>query len=276
MKDTIAIIILSNDELELLGECLERIKRYIKFCNYNVYLGYNTSNKIDVVQNMLSNYFPNNHKLITHSKYHFPSNVNDIVKNHLQDEKYILFMNNDVLLEDTGYVGSALYIIQNNQKVGTVGTRLLHGNMKTIQHDGIRIMFTKDLKDYAIVHRNENEDHLTTPSSTPVSVLGNTFALCMVEREVFNKMGGLNESYEKCFEDVEFNLKILKEGYENVTLASNFFSYHLTSYTRNKVEGGEVSQKDIDRIGDFCKNEMFGVEKFDELVELIVFENEDR
>ncbi len=272
MRDkTIAVVILTNDEVNLLKETLGRLKNGILAHSYNVYIGYNGIGRdggLLEIQLLANALFPGSHKIIEHDKYHFPANTNDIVKNHLNDEEYVLFMINDVFIEPNGSVGEMVKLLENNDTIGTVGTRLLYGDMKTIQHDGLRIMFTPDKKDYAMVHINQHMNHDETPRAQVISTLGNTFAFCMMNREVFLKMDGLNEEYEKCFEDVEFNMKLLKNGYENVTISSNYHSFHLESYTRNKVEG-DLSQDDMDRVGNYMRDNMFDVESFTNRVEIV-------
>jgi GT2 family glycosyltransferase len=270
MEDKIAIIILSDDDIVLLSECLNRIKENIKVCEYKIYLGYNSNSGKEQVENLMKQTFPDNHKIIYHDKYHFSSNNNDIVFNHLENEKYILFMNNDVFIREDGCVGAMKNLLDNDDQAGTVGIRLLYGN-DTIQHDGIRILFTKDMKDYAIVHNlqyipNKTQNH----NIINCYVLGNTMAFCMVKREKFDSVGGLNESYMKCFEDVEFNLKLILNGYDNITLPSNFLAYHLESYTRKRKNVDNLTdENDLKMIGDFMRNNMYENEYFKKLIEII-------
>jgi GT2 family glycosyltransferase len=53
----------------------------------------------------------------------------------------------------------------------------------------------------------------------------------MIRKNVFNKIGGFNDQYINCFEDVELNLNCILHGYENY-IDSGSVSYHYESQTR--------------------------------------------
>jgi len=71
--------------------------------------------------------------------------------------------------------------------------------------------------------------------------VGNTFAFCMTERDTYNKVGGLNEEYIQCFEDVEYNVNctLNKKKHKFIGPVS---CYHHESLTRKKTfnRGSEV------------------------------------
>ena len=64
--------------------------------------------------------------------------------------------------------------------------------------------------------------------------VGNTFAFVLIKRDVYLSVGGLNEIYKKCFEDVEFCIscttKKLKHKFVGDTAC-----YHIESVSRNKL-----------------------------------------
>ena len=55
--------------------------------------------------------------------------------------------------------------------------------------------------------------------------------------------GGLNAAYKHCFEDVEFNVNLLKKGYKNIT-NYDALAYHRESSTRHQ----KICLDDIQRI----------------------------
>ena len=59
-------------------------------------------------------------------------------------------------------------------------------------------------------------------------VIGNTGAFLMMRKADFLKVGGFNEKYVHCLEDVELNLNILKLGKNNVCDASTW-AWHAES-----------------------------------------------
>lgn len=55
--------------------------------------------------------------------------------------------------------------------------------------------------------------------------------------------GGLNTAYQHCFEDVEFNVDLLKRGYKNIT-NYDAMAFHKESATRHQ----ETCPGDIQRV----------------------------
>ena len=70
----------------------------------------------------------------------------------------------------------------------------------------------------------------------------------MVKREVYNNVGGFDESFKQCFEDVWFNAKTLMQGYNNICCASQSAT-HFESTTRKQ----SFCKEDVKRIND-CMN----------------------
>ena len=77
---------------------------------------------------------------------------------------------------------------------------------------------------------NDNIRHQKSESFTH----GNTAAFMLISKNLFNEIGGFNEIYDECFEDVELNLLCLLKNKVNVT--NNVAAcYHLESQTRTRV-----------------------------------------
>jgi GT2 family glycosyltransferase len=55
----------------------------------------------------------------------------------------------------------------------------------------------------------------------------------MIRKTLFSKIGGYNENYTTCFEDVELNLSCLIFGFKNY-YDGNLVAYHYESKTRGK------------------------------------------
>jgi len=224
----VAIIIPHKDNFSLLKKC---ILSYFDNCDetiFDIFVADTGSSKLEkkAIKNFIFNY--SNIKLIEYDYYNFAKINNDVVKNHLFNEHtYILFSNNDIeLLNDVIY--GMLKIHKTIPAVGTVGCRL-HFKNKLIQHDGVIIVSDKENK-IQMHHSGINSHYNFQNQIKKVPIT--TGALMMVYRKVFEKLNYFNESYTECFEDVEFNLKCLINGYTNY-LDGNLVSYHYESQTRN-------------------------------------------
>lgn len=253
----LAIIILSGDTPEILFKCLESIKQNIR-AEYRIYIGYNGKSAViehDLRTFLVNNFEPAFFKLIKYDFYNFSILNNDIIRNHLDSEiDYLLFCNNDVILSNT-CVDEMIHLMETSPvPLGTIGCRLLYED-GTIQHDGQVIFVRSDGSFKGLTHLNlralpEQKDY---PSAR--AVIGNTFALCLCKLTTFHAVGGLNEGYKVCLEDVEFNLRCLQEGYQNVTLPSRFWAHHLESYSRKQSpEKGGVTVADYSKLTNFFHN----------------------
>jgi GT2 family glycosyltransferase len=74
-------------------------------------------------------------------------------------------------------------------------------------------------------------------------VFGNTAAFMMIKKEIFNKIGGFNQGYQECFEDVELNVDCLTRNLKNY-FVSDAVCFHYESQTRNKSD--EKLQRESD------------------------------
>jgi len=249
----LAIIILSGDTFEILSKCLLGIKENV-LVEYKIYLGYNgkSAEVEQQIRTFLEAHFSARHfKIIKYSFYNFAILNNDIARNHLDPETaYLLFCNNDVILHGD-CVNEMVYCMTNfPTKLGTIGCRLLFDNGR-IQHDGQIIYTCKNGLFRKVTHINLHVFPQGLDYPEPRQVIGNTFALCLSALETFKAVGGLNEKYVRCFEDVEYNLRCLQAGFKNVILPSRFWAYHLESYSRKKESEEGVDDRDVSKLVSF-------------------------
>lgn len=241
----IAMIILSKNKNNLIKDLLESIKLKCfypkdKLTLYIADTGSDDSvlKGLETIVEEFNTYFKT--VLLKYDFYNFAKINNDVVFNHI-DKKIdtILFSNNDIRLKNDAITIMSSLIDENT---GTVGTRLLYEN-ETVQHCGV--IFLKQEGRYGFVHafhgvKNEDLKNLQPVLTFP---LGSTGAFLMVDRTKFEKVGGFNEKYKVCFEDVELNLRLWLKGYVNKTSVDSI-CYHLESATR----GPQVNQDDVKKI----------------------------
>lgn len=234
----LAIIILSGDTPEILFRCLASLKENVKV-EYRIYLAYNGRDAgIEAqIRSYLETHFRSEqYKVVKYDFYNFAALNNDIVRNHLDPEYgLLLFCNNDVIVHGDTVNRMVRLMLSNPALFGTVGCRLLDQDGK-VQHDGQYLSTWKDgtLRNVGHINAGQDAHKLKFPDK---QVIGNTFALCLSTLETFKEVGGLNKNYKKCFEDLEYNLCCLISGRINVILDSNYFSYHLESYSRKDADG---------------------------------------
>ena len=225
----VAVIIPTKGNVDLL---YTSVKSFYDNCNSNLFDVFiaDTGSTDDEKNRIKNEILPmGNINLIEYDYYNFAKINNDVVKNHISSEyEFLLFANNDIKLLNNVIYGM-LKIFKHHPKAGTVGCRL-HFEDNTIQHDGI-IFGLGPKKNLMVTHANLGSYYLYTTGIK--EIYGNTAALMMIRKNLFLNIGGFNEKYTTCFEDVELNLSCIITGFKNYYDGS-LVAYHYESKTRGK------------------------------------------
>lgn len=240
----LAIIIPTKNKVdELLIPCVDSIISNTNYKNYIIYIADtgSDSEELHKIKEYIDSEGGNKIRLLEYDYYNFAKINNDVVKNKIDsDTELILFCNNDIEMINDAI--SIMVKIHNEQpNVGTVGCRL-HYEDGSIQHLGMSLQVNKN-EQLSITHKYIKWDFDNIMEENSESFThGNTAAFMLVSKNLFNEIGGYNESYMECFEDVEFNLKCLLRNKLNVT-TSKGVCYHFESQTRKKgVETEDVKR----------------------------------
>jgi GT2 family glycosyltransferase len=226
----VAVIIPTKGKVDLLIECVDSFINNCKNNNYEIFIADTGSSDND--KDLIKSYLTKNTSVIInfieYDYYNFAKINNDVVLNHVDDSfSHILFTNNDIKII-TNVIDSMLSVFNESNKIGTVGGTL-YFNDNTIQHNGIGLYYVKNKNSIEISHIDLKSYY--PKENRTRKVVGCTGALLMIRKNVFNKIGGFNEEYINCFEDVELNLNCILHGYENY-IDSGSVSYHYESQTR--------------------------------------------
>jgi GT2 family glycosyltransferase len=144
--------------------------------------------------------------------FNFAHMHNQVIRDHAKG-KFILFLNNDVFWAGTHSLDE-MVAWASQPWVGTVGIclRYPHGGL---QHAGLCAFYGGQAR-LARIGNQQREDAFTHESH---EVFGNTFAACLVRRELFDRLGGLRElEFSNGFGDVIFNFQCLRLGLRNLYL----------------------------------------------------------
>jgi GT2 family glycosyltransferase len=232
----VSVIIPTKGNVDLLIKCVDSIYEKDSYPNIKIYIADTGSS--DLEKNRIKEEIILKHSLysdrvreiilLEYDYYNFAKINNDVVKNHIDlDTDILLFSNNDIELYNNA-ISRMVDIFNKNKNVGTVGSRLYYAD-GTIQHSGVIAFIGQDrriglshkgLKSYYNHHTNNKE------------VFGNTAAFMMIKKNIFNIIGGFNENYIECFEDVELNVECLNRSLKNI-FAADAICYHYESQTRN-------------------------------------------
>ena len=137
--------------------------------------------------------------------------------------KYLVFLNDDCFIRDFA-IERMIYILEKNPDVGIVGGKLFFGN-GTVQHCGVTF------KGLAPVHIHSGK-HGTDWIDQDREYQAVTGALMAIRREDFEKLGGFDEQFVNCFEDLDLCFKMRYELKKKVVYCAKAEAVHLESQTR--------------------------------------------
>ena len=237
----ISVIIPTKSNLELLFQTIKSLYDMDNYENFEVLIADTGSSneELQEIRNFIETLSIKSDrlhiiKLIEYDYYNFAKINNDIVKNHVGEGfELLLFCNNDIKLLNNAITQMVNTYNKNRKTVGTIGCRLHYGD-NSIQHSGISMSLVNNQGAIGFTHKGLKSYHNYYLDDT--KVFGNTAAFMLTNKNLFNEIGGFNEEYIECFEDVEYNIECLIKGYVNI-IVGNAVAYHYESQTRKKTEG---------------------------------------
>lgn len=253
----VSMVTPTKGNTHLIYNLINSINDHVKYSNYEIVIADtgSTPEEKDELRKLISQFPLMRIRMVEYDYYNFAKINNDVVRNHLDPKsELIIFCNNDIVFVNDCISHMVNTYLENKHTVGTVGARL-HFQDNTIQHAGIFLGRTKKTRHlraghigYRSGYQYKNQDY---------QVIGNTAALMLVSKTLFDKVGGFNEAYKGCFEDVELNLALLTRNCKNI-LSGKAVAYHLESQTRD----GSIAQCDYDLLTEFSNKNLEKLERF--------------
>ena len=240
-QPSVELIIPTRDQSKILSVAIKSIASKTTYKNYKITIVDNQS-----VEPATKEYFKkikNIHKekikIIKYNKRFNYSAINNFaVKQSKAD--IIVLINNDVEVISEDWL-SEMVSHANRPDVGCVGAKLYYSN-GLIQHGGVIIG----------IGQVAGHSHKYFPKNSPgyvdrlqyVQQLTAVTAACLaVRREVFNKVGGLNEKdLTVAFNDVDLCLRVHARGYRNI-FTPYAELYHHESISRGAEDSPEKQER---------------------------------
>ncbi len=227
-KPLISIIIPTKDHADILQRCLDSIYQKTTYKNYEIILIDNNSEEEETFQ--LIHEYEKKHSNFKSKRIECEFNYsylnNEAVK--IAKGDYVVLLNNDTEVITDDWLNIMLGYAEQSH-IGVVGAKLLFPD-NTIQHVGI-IMGKGGLAGHA--HYGDKRDTITIgyELKIPYDVIACTAACIMICKEKYQSVKGLDENLKVAFNDVDFNLKLIEKGYNNIVLP-NVELYHYESKSR--------------------------------------------
>lgn len=224
----VSLIVPTRDGLKFLRGCIESIREKTTYTNYEIIVVDNGSTDPETLKYLRTISRRRNTRVL---RYDAPFNFSAINNFAVGKAKgsVIGLINNDIeVISPEWLTEMASWALQSG--VGCVGAKLFYEN-EAIQHAGIILGIGG-----VAGHSHKYFDHHSPGYFSRLKIIQNisavTAACLLVRREIYDEVGGLNETDLKvAFNDVDFCLKVREAGYRNVWTPYAEL-YHLESVSR--------------------------------------------
>lgn len=229
----LSVIIVNYNVTQLLRSCLQSLQKYIQEIDYEVIVIDNAST--DNSWGDLIPEFPNVYFISSTTNGGFAKANNKAVQ--MAKGEYILLLNPDTELEGF-YMKELLEFAKAQPSFGCLGVRMhdAEGHFLPESKRSVPDMFNSFEKLFTNFKKNNSKSYyrndIEENAIAEVDVI--TGAFLLTKKEVYEKIGGLDEAYFMYGEDIDLCYTFLRNGYQN-------FYYGKVSILHHK---GESTIKD--------------------------------
>jgi GT2 family glycosyltransferase len=232
----VSVIIPTRNGLHLIRQCVESILEKTIHQAYEMLIVDNNSDDAETLTYL--------HDLATRDRrvrvlrdarpFNF-SQLNNAAVLQARGE-YLALVNNDVEVISPTWLGEMLSLAQ-QPGVGVVGARLWYPN-DTLQHGGI-LLGVFGAAGHFHKHLPKGQPGYSGRAQLTQTVSAVTAACCLVEKRIYQEVGGLDEVNLKVdYNDVDFCLRVKEAGYRNIWTPYAEL-YHHESATRGGDDTAE-------------------------------------
>jgi GT2 family glycosyltransferase len=205
----ISIIIPNKDRVALLRRCLASLLARTDYPHFEILLIDTGSTDIATHQYYASLAPEPRIRIVEHpGPFNYSAVNNAGVRAATGD--LLLFLNNDTEALNRDWLEEMVRWAE-RREIGAVGAKLLYPD-NTIQHAGI-VIGLRGLAHHIYRHTPETHVDLFGSVDWYRNYLAVTGACLMMRREVFDRVGGFDETYHMAFGDIELCLRIHEHGY---------------------------------------------------------------
>ncbi|NET31326.1 MAG: glycosyltransferase [Cyanothece sp. SIO1E1] len=215
----------------LLMQCLQSIQNLSTYSNFEIIVvdGYDIPERILAAINL-----PNLHLVRCGEPFNFSMRMNRGAAK--ANGQFLLMLNDDVEVLTPNWLECMLELAQQTE-IGAVGAKLLFPD-QTLQHAGVIIPACNPSHAFAGVEANHPGYFYSNIVNR--NYIAVTAACLMLRRDVFDQVGGFDETFPLNYNDVDLCLKIHQADYRNV-VTPYVQLIHYESATRYKgLKSGEL------------------------------------
>jgi GT2 family glycosyltransferase len=214
--ERVSVIVPTRNGAFDVRRCLDSLFALTTYPNYEVVLLDNGSDQ-QAALDLFAEYQKREPVRFRYLRHDAPFNFSEINNFAARQASggFLLFLNNDTEILDGDWMTAMVEYAQ-RPTVGAVGAKLIYGN-GTIQHAGVVIGVGG-----IAGHSHRHQPRSTGGYANSVALVTNysavTAACMMVRRELFDSVGGFDESFSIAYNDVDLCLRLREGGYDNVYL----------------------------------------------------------
>lgn len=225
----VSILVPFRDKPELLDACVTSILNKTRYRNFEI-IGID-NNSADADTHAQMRMLEQRDSRVRFIRFEAPFNYSAINNFGVRNARgeHLLFLNNDTEVIADDWLEALLEHSQ-RPEVGVVGAKLLYAD-DTLQHSGV-IVGLGGVAGHAHLFLASDDPGYFSRAQLTQDLSAVTFACAMTRRDVFDKLGGLNER-DLCiaFNDIDYCLRVREAGYL-IVYTPNAVLYHYESKSR--------------------------------------------
>lgn len=238
----VSVIIPNKDHLDDLTRCLESMENVNNYHNVEYIVVENNSVMEDTFEGYkeLEKKYGDKFKLVKWDGIFNYSAINNFGARYAKGE-YILILNNDTSVIEPDSLRCMLAQCQ-RAEVGIVGAKLLYDD-DTVQHAGVIIGY-QGVAGHAFTGIGDDVYGYFARAVLSQELSAVTAACLLTKRSVFDEVGGLDESFEVAFNDIDYCMKVRAAGYKII-----YDPHAKLHHYEYKSRGAEDTGKKQERFG---------------------------
>lgn len=224
----ISVIIPNKDHTEDLELCLFSMTRKSTYRNYEILIVENNSEKEETFEyyRKLPDRYPKARVLTWEKEFNY-SAINNFAAKEAKGE-YLLFLNNDVEILTPDWMEEMLQNCQ-QENVAAVGAKLYYPD-DTIQHAGV-VLGLGGIAGHIMCRASKEDPGYFGRMISVQEISAVTAACMMVKKSDFDAVGGLDETFQVAFNDIDLCMKFRAAG-KKIIFTPYAELYHYESKSR--------------------------------------------
>ena len=279
----VSILIPTCDHIRDLETCVESIYARTTYPDFEIILIENNSKAPETFRayERMQKEHPDNLKVVTWEGKGFNYSALNNFGEKFATGEYLLLLNNDTEVITAAWLEEMVMYAQ-QKRVGCVGAKLLYPD-DTIQHAGVGFGIG-GVAGHLHKYYPASSDGYMGRLNYVQDVYADTAACLLIRKEIYDEVGGLDESYAVAFNDVDFCVRVRQAGYTNVFTPFAQL-YHYESKSRGMEDNPEKQKRFQGEVlrfqarwggllakGDPCTNPNFDIQREDFSLKILPLE----